>query len=450
MRRKYWLLSLVLAGSLVLAACGGQSQPSQSTAPDTGSNTSQTQTNQSTQSTSSQKKTVTILGAVVGVEEAGFLDAIADFEAAHPDIDVQYTGTSEFATLVEVKVQGGDAPDIAMFPQPGGAQRMAEQGQLVPMWPELEKLVDQNYEPMWKELGTFNGTPYGVFHRVNAKGWFWYNKPAFEAAGYQVPKTWDELMDLMAQMRQTGIAPLCEGIADGDATGWKGTDWIESILLRTQSPETYDKWVSHELKFNSPEVRKAFELLGDIWMTEGNVYGGVPAIASGDVQDVAQGLFTDPPQCWLHFQGSFVTGFFQEDVQKDLDNKVGVFIMPPIDPNVEPGLAVGGDILVVFKGHDRPEVKEFMEWIASVDSTKTWAAKGGALFPHKGQDLSIYPTELERTMAETIINAKAGRFDGSDSMPAELNRAFWTGITNWVTGAADLDTVLQQIDASME
>lgn len=452
MRRKHWLVSVLLIASMILAACGSSSG-SRTQTPDAGTG-SQTQTQTpapaQTQQPAPEKKTVTVLGAVVGAEETMFNEVIADFEKANPDIDVVYTGANDFATLIEVKAQGGDPPDIAMFPQPGGAQRMAELGHLVPLWPEIVANVDKNYEPMWKELGTFNGTPYGIFHRVNAKGWIWYNKPAFEKAGYQVPKTWDEMMALVEKMRGTGIAPFCDGIGAGDATGWKGTDWIESIMLRTTSTENYDRWVAGELKFASPEVKHAFELLGDIWMTPGNVYGGQDSIAMTDVAEAAKGLFTDPAQCWLHFQGSFVTSFFQEDIQANLDENVGVFIMPPIDPAVEPGLAVGGDIFVVFKGHDRPEVKKFMEWLTTVDATKTWAAMGSSLFPHKGQDLSLYKTEIERTMAETIINAKAGRFDGSDAMPAELNRAFWVGITNWVSGASDLDTALQEIDASLQ
>jgi len=33
-------------------------------------------------------------------------------------------------------------------------------------------------------------------------------------------------------------------------------------------------------------------------------------------------------------------------------------------------------------------------------------------------------------------------------MAAELNRAFWVGITNWVSGTSNLDTALKEIDAA--
>ncbi len=30
----------------------------------------------------------------------------------------------------------------------------------------------------------------------------------------------------------------------GAATGWVGTDWVEDLMLRTQTPEVYDEWLA--------------------------------------------------------------------------------------------------------------------------------------------------------------------------------------------------------------
>ena len=57
------------------------------------------------------------------------------------------------------------------------------------------------------------------------------------------------------------------------------TDWIEELMLRTTSLENYDKWVTGELKFESPEVKNAVEQVANIWFKDGYVYGGRGAIA---------------------------------------------------------------------------------------------------------------------------------------------------------------------------
>lgn len=393
--------------------------------------------------------TVFILGAFRGSEETAFQAVIDAFEAENPDIDVVYSGTGEFETLITVRVEAGDPPDVAAFPQPGAVARLAQQGALVPLWDEALALYDQNYQPGWRELAEVDGTPYGMFHRVNAKGWIWYNKPAWEEAGWETPTTWEELQTLEEEMLGTGIAPWCDGIESAEATGWKGTDWVENLMLRTQPVSVYDAWVAHELPFSSDQVKNAWGYLEDIWMDPDMVFGGPQTIALTNFRDPAAWLFEDPARCWMHMQGSFVTDFFPQDVQADLDNQVGVFMMPPIDESLPFTLEVGGDQYVVFNGKDRPEVRAFIEFLATPQSVQPWAEQGGSLFPHTGQDLDWYPTELERNMANAIVTAESARFDGSDNMASEVNLAFWAGVTNWVSGNRTLDQALADIDETL-
>ncbi len=60
--------------------------------------------------------------------------------------------------------------------------------------------------------------------------------------------------------------PGALGIGSSAATGWPATDWIEGVVLRTSSLEDYDRWTSGELKFDSPQVKKAAEQVGAIWL----------------------------------------------------------------------------------------------------------------------------------------------------------------------------------------
>ncbi|HEX2994706.1 MAG TPA: hypothetical protein VHP14_07780, partial [Anaerolineales bacterium] len=60
-----------------------------------------------------------------------------------------------------------------------------------------------------------------------------------------------------------------------------------------------------------------------------------------------------------------------------------------------------------------------------------------------------YSIPLEVSLAELFGTATSFRFDGSDLMPGEVGAgSFWKGMTDWASGAADLDTVLKEIDAS--
>lgn len=426
MTRGKLLLAPIAIFAIVLGACsGGGNNNGQSQGENTG--------------------VVTVFGAFRDAEAERFNEAIAAFES-DTGIDVQYEGSGEFETLINTRVEAGDPPDIAAVPQPSLMQRFASGGDLVPLSDDVVASIDENYGPGWKELGSYDGEVYGVFHRVNAKGFVYYPKGPFEAAGYTAPETWDELQTLMDQMVSDGTTPWCIGIESEAATGWVGTDWIEEIMLRTAGVDEYDKWVSHELMFQSDAVKNAWETMGDIWLNPDYVYGGTSNILSTRFQDAANPMFDDPPKCWLHNQGSFMTGLFPEDVQANLDEQVGVFTLPEIDSSIGTPAMVGGDQFIAFA--NRPEVMDFLKYLTTPQSGETWQAAGGALFPYKTQDLSLYSTEIERSFAEIISQASQARFDGSDAMPAAVgNGTFWTGVVDYVSGS-DLDGILESIDQS--
>ena len=48
------------------------------------------------------------------------------------------------------------------------------------------------------------------------------------------------------------------------ATGWPGTDFLESLVLRVGGVETYDAWTRGEIGFTSPAVMKAGRLADDL------------------------------------------------------------------------------------------------------------------------------------------------------------------------------------------
>jgi alpha-glucoside transport system substrate-binding protein len=394
-------------------------------------------------------KTINVLGAFGGAEATKFQAVIAVFEAKNPGIKVNYSTSADFNTVLNVRVQSGDYPDIAGIPQPGVMKDLAAQGALAPVASATSALIRKNYAPAWSELGKADDKKiYGVFHRVNVKGLVFYNKTAFEGAGYKVPKTWVELQALTKSMESSKAAPWCVGMESGGATGWVATDWIENIMLRTQTTKVYDNWITGKVNFNSEQVRNAFKIVDGIWGNPKAVYGGRGSIAATSFLDSAKGLFTSPQQCWLHMQGSFATDFLQDSIKKNLDANVGVFVLPMINTKLPTTLEVGGDQWVMFKGKNRPEVQKFMSFLATGASADPWSKLGGGLFPHKDQSLDAYSTKLERSFTEIILSAKSARFDASDAMPSAVNQAFWKGTTDWVTGGGTLDSVLNDIDAA--
>jgi alpha-glucoside transport system substrate-binding protein len=393
---------------------------------------------------------VIVDGPFVDADQIYFEQSMKTFEDA-TGIDVQYIGNKEFETSISIRVDAGNAPDIADFPQPGLMARFAAQGKLVdPTTFIPESWLAQQYNESWLDMATMPGPDGnmmigGVFHRFNGKSLVWYPKAAFDAAGYAIPETWDELIALSDEIVADGDAPWCIGIGSGTATGWVATDWMEEVMLRTTTLENYDAWVDGTLSFNSPEVRNAAETLASIWFNEDYVYGGRNAIVTTMFDASPAPMFEDPPSCWLHKQGNFITGFFPSDAVPGVD--YDFFYFPPIDPAFGKPFLVAGDIMAMF--NDRPEVRALMEFFTVPESAGGWLANGGALAAHQTATPDMYGVDLERGIAELVLQATSFRFDGSDLMPGEVGAgSFWKGMTDWVSGAATLDAVLADIDDS--
>jgi alpha-glucoside transport system substrate-binding protein len=252
-------------------------------------------------------------------------------------------------------------------------------------------------------------------------------------------------MALTQQIADDGDTAWCIGIESQAATGWPATDWTEELMLRTTSLENYDAWVAGTLPFASPEVKNAIETWSEIWLNPDYVYGGTDAIVSTYFGDSPAPMFEQPPKCWMHKQGNFITGFFPETAKAGVD--YSFFYMPPVDPAYGKPFLVAGDMMSMFT--DRPEVRALMEYFTTPESASGWLQNGGALACHLTATPDMYGVDLERGIAELVLQATSFRFDASDLMPAEVGSgSFWTGMTDYVSGAADLDTVLPEIDAA--
>jgi alpha-glucoside transport system substrate-binding protein len=285
----------------------------------------------------------------------------------------------------------------------------------------------------------------GIWARFNGKSLVWYPKAAFDEAGYAVPTTWEELEQLEQDIIADGDTPWCIGIESGTATGWPVTDWMEDLMLRTTTPENYDRWVAGDLKFDSPEVRRAAEIMSERFLDEKMAEGGPSKIVATSFMDAPKGMFTDPPTCWLHRQGNFITSFFPEGSTPGED--WSFFYLPGIDEEYGKPFLVAGDIYAMF--NDRPEVRAVMEFFTTGESLREWIASGGALSPHNDTLLEWYGNETERGIAGLVRDANTLRFDASDLMPGEVGSgSFWKSMTSYISGTTDLDTALKEIDES--
>lgn len=392
---------------------------------------------------------VTVFGPWLGPDQELVENVLAYFAAA-TGADVRYAGSDSFEQQIVVDAEAGSAPNVAVFPQPGLVSDMAKRGFVTPLGDETANWVRDNYAAgqSWVDLGSFSGPDgndglFGLFYKVDVKSLVWYNPENFEDFGYDVPQSMEDLKALTEQMVADGNTPWCIGLGSGGATGWPATDWVEDMMLRTQEPAVYDKWVSNEIKFDDPAVVGAIEEFGWFARNDDFVSGGAGAVASTDFRDSPKGLFSSPPQCMMHRQASFIPAFFPEGTEMGLD--ADFFYFPAYE-----GKGLGNPVLgagtIWSITNDSTGAQALMEFLKSPIAHEVWMAQQGFLTPLKSVNTDLYATDTLKKMGEILLSADTFRFDASDLMPGGVGAgSFWTGMVDYAGGkpAAEVAAEIQ-------
>lgn len=442
-----WRGSALAAGalgfSLVLAACGGGSGGGNAAATDDPT------CSKYSAYFGQADKTVTMFASIISPQSDALEKSWADFERC-TNITISYEGSNDFESQLPVRVSGGNAPDLAVIPQPGLLRKMVASGKVAKPPQDVVDNVATYWAKSWKDSGSIDGTFYAAPLGANMKSMVWYSPKAFKSAGYAVPTTWRELMDVSAKIAASGQKPWCGGLGSGTATGWPATDWLEEVVLGSQGGDVYDKWVNHEIAFNSPEITKAMTTLegwmkNPAWVNGG--FGDVKSIATTTFQDSGKPILTG--KCWMLQQSSVYGGQWPEGTAIGPDGDVFAFYLPASNTSVQTPVVFGGEFIAAFS--DRPEVKAVQTYLSTSDwATSRIQAARGWVSANQGVDQSVYTDPVDQVAAEYLTDPKATRrFDASDLMPPAVGAGSeWRELTAWfASDRATLD-VLKAIDAS--
>ncbi|WP_320169429.1 extracellular solute-binding protein [Maridesulfovibrio sp.] len=190
---------------------------------------------------------------------------IKQYKAAHPNvkiIDATVTGGSgvNAKAVLKTRMLGNEPPDS--FQVHAGQE-------LIGTWVKADRMEDLT--PLFKEQGWMEvfpeglikliGTDKGIWsvpvnvHRSNV---MWYIPANLKKWGVEVPKTWEDFLKIAPKLQKEGIVPLAL------AQNWTANHLWESVALASLGADKWDALWAGKLKFDSPDVVKAWALFGKI------------------------------------------------------------------------------------------------------------------------------------------------------------------------------------------
>jgi len=396
--------------------------------------------------------TVTMFGSILSPESDSLNKSWAKFDQC-TGITIKYTGSNTFESDLPVKVSGGNAPDLAIIPQPGLLTQMVETGE-VKKPPAGTVANEANWNDAWKGYGSVGGTFYAAPMSANMKTMVWYSPKFFAAHNYQVPTTWQALMSLSAKMatdmKASGGKPWCGGIGSGTASGWPATDWLEEVVLGTYGGQVYDDWISHKVTFSSQQITKAMQTVANwmqnpAWVNGG--YGDVKTIATTTFQKAGTPILKN--KCGMLQQASFYEAQWPKGTSVGPNGDVFAFYLPPVNPSIKTPVEGGGEFVTAFS--DDPATQAVQNYLSSPE----WAdarikVAPGWVSANEKVDQSLYTDPIDKLSAKYLADPNATfRFDASDSMPAAVGSgAEWKAMVDWFGSGKSITDVAKEIDAA--
>jgi len=331
--------------------------------------------------------------------------------------------------LLDTRVQAGTPPDIAFW---NVTQLVQYQDKLKPM-DELGANRD-SYADFFVEPGTIDGTWLGLPVKADIKTIIWYSPANFEALGYSVPTTWEELDALVEQMATDGNVPWSMGLESGDATGWTGSDFIQDILLVQQGPEYVAGIIDGSIPYDDAGVVQAYETYGKWAKDPKYTVGGAQGTLSTGFLAAISKPFSDPPEAMMVKQSGFAGG---EVAKAFPDLKQGTdydfFVIPGAQ-----GLQGGADWMMAF--NDSAAVKALVAYLSSAEGGANWAKATFGLSPNKGAAGNYTDPALQK-LGEALANTQGFTSDIGDTIPGGFGSAEWTAIVDYLNDG-DLGTAL--------
>ena len=375
---KKWILTLLLAVSLVLASCGGPAteapaEPAAQTEAPAPAGEQVTLTIESW-----RNDDLPIWQDVI----------IPAFEAKFPNINVEFnpTAPAEYNGVLNTKLEGGTAGDLITCRPFDASLELFNQAYLASLndLPGMENFSDVA-KSAWI---TDDGSTVFCVPMASVIHGFFYNKEAFDKLSLEEPTTMEEFMAVVQAIEEDGeFVPIVMGTAD---------QWEAATMGFQNIGPNY--WMGEEgrLALISGEAKYTDEPYVQTWETLASWAPYLPDGYEAVKYPDAQSLFT------LGQGAIYPTGSWEIQVfESQADFEMGIFPPPLPEPGDTCFISDHTDIaLGMNAGTEHPEeARTFLEWMTTQEFAELYSNSLPGFFT-----LSNHQIELENELAREFLS----------------------------------------------
>ncbi len=373
--------------------------------------------------------------------KAAFEKIVADFQAANPDVTVEFNvfDHESYKTVVRNWLTS-EAPDVIYWFAGERMKTFVDRGLLEDVsdiWTEnnLAEAMASSLSAM-----TIDGKQYGVPYSYYQWG-VYYRTDLFEANGVTVPETLDDLVAACETLSAAGIAP----VAIGTKFLWTAAGWFDYLNLRTNGLDFHLALAAGDVPYTDERVQKTF----DHWerLIEAGCF--IDDHAAYSWQEAQPFLYSDgennQQRAAMYLIGNFLTPQIPEGVR----DRISFFQFPVIDPSVPMYEDAPIDTLhIPSRASNKEDAKRFLAYVAQPEVQRELNVAINQLPPHS--DAGVGDDRFLQA-GYNMLNEAAGiaQFYDRDTNP-EMARAGMEGFQEFMVNPDRRERILQRLDRTRQ
>ncbi len=304
-----------------------------------------------------EKKVELTMGSWRADDVAQMNNLISAYNAVAPDVTIifQPTNPPDYNATLRLQLDSDTGPDLMYARSYATGQELFNAGFFADCT-DIPGLMDNftasNLAPWQMPDGKMFAVPFAaVSHAV------YYNKDIFAAQGLSVPTTWDEFIEVCQTLKDNGITPLSNGVADEwDILECFFLGMLPNYVGGADQRVLYEKG---DKKLNDENFVNAY---ADISKVAPFLPDGFEAVTYND----SQVLFNTQAAA-MFMDGSWTLG-----VYADADFEWGVFAIPARSA-ADTAVCFHPDMAITMntKSAHPEEAKAFLAWLCTEEGATT-------------------------------------------------------------------------------
>ena len=360
------LLTAIMLTGMLLTGCGTNSDKTDGTQA-----TQTTQSNEPTAAAQAQKEDVKLIfwdNCGDSQDADSNIAIIKNFNDANTGIVIerQTMDTDSLRNTIKPAMLSGSGPDIFSYePSEAYLGVLADAGLALDITPYVKK--DQ-FLPVAFSKSTYNDKIYGICNQLEVLA-IYYNKKIFKDLSLEVPKTYDEFIEVCKTIKKNNIIPLQFNNKDA----WPGWHMYSIWYGAFAGRNIIDKALNGEIGFDDQHFVNALDSFAAL-VKDGYTNPSPNAIGYDDGN---KEFFAG--KAAMTATGTWLLG----DVYKNLGEDAGIFVLPPATEDVPyaPAGGLGDAIVISAKTKYVDESMKFVEHYFSPESAKLMIETNGYVPP---------------------------------------------------------------------